>query len=387
MTSLTELRKFVAPEFVFGVGAAELTGQHIANLSAKRVLLVTDKGMLETPWPQHVIESLEQSGISYTLFSDISPNPRDHEVMTGAELFRESRCDAIVVVGGGSPIDCAKAIGIVHTNGQHVLEFEGVDMVPNPGPPLVCIPTTSGSAADVSQFCIINDSNRKVKIAIVSKTMVPDVSLIDPELTTTMSPELTAHTGLDALTHAVEAYVSNASSPITDLHALECVRLVRSHLQAAIEEPGNLEARAGMSLASTYAGLAFSNAILGAVHAMSHSLGGMLDLPHGLCNAILLDHVIDFNFEAVPERYKTLARVLGADIAADMPEEEAKQATLDAFRDMKKRCGVTITLAELGVGEEEIAALAATAINDPCMLTNPRHADPRELEGVYGKAR
>lgn len=387
MTSLTELRKFVAPEFVFGVGAAELTGQHIANLSAKRVLLVTDTGMLDTPWPQLVIESLEQSGISYTLFSDISPNPRDHEVMTGAELFRESRCDAIVVVGGGSPIDCAKAIGIVHTNGRHVLEFEGVDMVPNPGPPLVCIPTTSGSAADVSQFCIINDTNRKVKIAIVSKTMVPDVSLIDPELTTTMSPELTAHTGLDALTHAVEAYVSNASSPITDLHALEGVRLVRNHLQTAIEEPGNLEARAGMSLASTYAGLAFSNAILGAVHAMSHSLGGMLDLPHGLCNAILLDHVIEFNFEAVPERYKTLARALGADIPADMPEEEAKQATLDAFRDMKKRCGVNVTLAELGVGEEEIAALAATAINDPCMLTNPRHADPRELEGVYGKAR
>ncbi|GAB7023167.1 alcohol dehydrogenase-like regulatory protein ErcA [Salidesulfovibrio brasiliensis] len=387
MTSYPALRKFVAPELIFGIGAAELAGQHIANLSARKVLFVTDEGMLKTPWPQMVMDSLSDEGVSYTLFSNVTPNPRDSEVMNGAEVFQKNRCEAIVVVGGGSAIDCAKAIGIVNTNRQNVLEFEGVDMVGHPGPPLVCVPTTSGSAADVSQFCIINDTARKVKIAIVSKTMVPDVSLIDPLLTTTMSPELTAHTGLDALTHAVEAYVSNANSPFTDLHALESVRQSATHLQTAIEEPQNLDARSGMSLASTYAGLAFSNAILGAVHAMSHSLGGMLDLPHGLCNAILLDHVIEFNFEAVPERYSNLARALGADIPEDMPVKDAKAATLEAFRDIKKRCGVEVTLAELGVGEEEIAALAATAINDPCMLTNPRQAIAAELEGVYGKAR
>ncbi|EGB15389.1 iron-containing alcohol dehydrogenase [Pseudodesulfovibrio mercurii] len=381
-----ELRKFVAPEFVFGPGAAMLAGQYAANLSIKKALVVTAPALESLGCTGAVVDTLTREGVACTVFSDVTPNPRHDEVMAGAEVFRREGCDAMVAVGGGTPMDCAKAIGIVCTNNRHVLEFEGVDNVERPGPPLICIPTTAGTAADISQFCIINDTNRKVKIAIVSKTMVPDVALIDPRLTLTMDAELTAHTGLDALTHAAEAFASNAASAITDLNALEAMRLIRRHLLRAVEYPGDMEARTGMMLASTYAGLAFSNAILGAVHAMAHSLGGLLDLPHGLCNAILLDHVIDYNFDAEPEKYRRLGVALGADIPPDAPDDEAREKTLKAVRDLKRSVGVTGTLCELGMTEEDMPLLAEKALADACMLTNPKQPTADDLIEIFRKS-
>ncbi len=385
-SSFLELRKFVAPEFVFGAGAAKLAGQYAGNLRVRKALVVTDDGVSACGWTALVADSLSEAGIKVEVFSDVSPNPRDHEAMAGAERYRKSGCDCVVAVGGGSPMDCGKAIGIVCTNDQHVLEFEGADNVARPGPPLICIPTTAGTSADVSQFCIITDTARKVKIAIVSKTMVPDVALIDPVLTSTMDSALTANTGLDALTHAIEAYVSNAHSPVTDVQALEAVRLIRAWLLKAIHQPDNIEVRGGMMLGSLFAGLAFSNAILGAVHAMAHSLGGFLDLPHGLCNAILLDRVIEYNFEAAAGRYIELGRLLGADIPQDMPWQEAREPMLDAVRRFKREAGVTATLGELGVRPEDIGALAAKAVNDPCMITNPRLTTEQDICGVYEAA-
>lgn len=383
MSDAAELRKFVAPEFVFGEGAALLAGQYAANLSIKKALVVTGPVLESLGLPGKIVDCLSEEGVQSVVYTGTSPNPRDYEVMEGAELYRKHGCDAIVTVGGGSPMDCAKAIGIVCTNDQHVLDFEGVDRVAHPGPPLICIPTTAGTAADVSQFCIINDVQRKVKIAIVSKTMVPDVALIDPALTMTMGPELTAHTGLDALTHAVEAYVSNASSVVTDLNAAESVRLIKQHLLTAIEQPQNMEARTGMMLASTYAGLAFSNAILGAVHAMAHSLGGLLDLPHGLCNAILLDHVVDFNFEAVPDKYCILGNILGSPVPVEAPYDESKDATLQAFRALKTAAGVSNRLCDLGMNKSDLPLLAEKALLDACMLTNPRQPSHQEVMDIY----
>ncbi|MEZ7198132.1 alcohol dehydrogenase-like regulatory protein ErcA [Pseudodesulfovibrio karagichevae] len=378
-----ELRKFVAPEFVFGAGAAMLAGQYAANLSTKKALVVSCQALADIGCTGQVVDSLTREGVTCTIFADVTPNPRHEEVMAGAEIYRREGCDSIVAVGGGSPMDCAKAIGIVCTNDRHILEFEGVDNVERPGPPLICIPTTAGTAADISQFCIINDTIRKVKIAIVSKTMVPDVALIDPRLTLTMGPELTAHTGLDALTHAVEAFTSNASSAITDLNAMEAMRLIRLHLRNAVERPHDMEARTGMMLASTYAGLAFSNAILGAVHAMAHSLGGLLDLPHGLCNAILLDHVIAYNYDSEPEKYRRLGIALGADIPDDASQEDAKERTLEAIRTLKRSVGVTNSLCELGMTEEDLPLLARNALSDACMLTNPKQPTADELIQIF----
>ena len=383
---LLDLRKFLAPEAVFGVGAGRLAGRYARNLGARKVLLVTDPGVAIQPWFPDIKASLAESGVEHVLYSDVRPNPRDSEVMRGAEVYRAENCDCIVAVGGGSPMDCAKGIGIVSANDRHVLEFQGVDNVPKPGPPLICVPTTAGSSADVSQFAIITDTTRKVKIAIVSKAVVPDAALIDPELTVTMDRELTADTGVDALTHAVEAYVSNAHGPITDLFALEAVRRISRHLPAAINNPQDLNARGGMMLGSMYAGLAFSNAILGAVHAMAHSLGGLLDLPHGQCNAILLDHVIDYNFAAAPERYTDIGLALGACIPPGADLAEKRGLVLSQVRALKAAVGATATLASLGVTPADLERLSEFAMNDPCMVTNPKAPTALDIRAVFEHA-
>jgi len=380
-----ELRKFVSPEFVFGLGARKLAGQYARNFGIRKVLLVTDPGVIEAGWTRDVMESLESNGISYTIFAEVSPNPRAGQVMTGAEIYAREGCQAIIAVGGGSPIDCAKGIGIVSANNRDIRDFEGADQIPVPGPPLICVPTTGGSAADVSQFAIITDPRRKVKMAIVSKMLVADAALIDPETLITMPDYLGACTGMDTLVHAVEAYVSNASSPITDLKALEAIRLVCRFLVPSIQEPENLILRGKMMQATLLAGLAFSNAILGAVHAMSHSLGGLLDLPHGECNAILLPYVIDYNFAAAPDRFRNIAEAMGLPPEGSDPENW-KKVLLHAIRDLQKSVGINRRLGELGVSKSDIPNLARNAVRDACMATNPRIAIQEEIEVVYEEA-
>lgn len=384
---LLAMRKFVAPEFVFGQGALALAGRQTAGLGVRCALLVADPGLLAFGWPQKVQASLDAAGVESRLFTDLSSNPRDTEVMAGSRLFAEAGCDALVAVGGGSAMDCAKAIGIVSVSQRHILEFEGVDNVERPGPPLLCVPTTAGTGAEVSQFAIITDTRRRLKIAIASKTLIPDAALIDPDVTVTMPGDLTAHTGLDALTHAMEAYVSNAHSPMTDLLAREAIRLIAGNLLVAMRHPQDIQARGGMLLASLYAGMAFSNAILGAIHAMSHSLGGLLDLPHGLCNAILMDHVANYNFEAAPERYADIGRLLGARFADTASPEQKKEATLEAMRTFKRAAGVTMGLADLGVAPESLAELAQNSLEDLCLLTNPRQPSQTDIEAIYEDAR
>lgn len=380
-----EIRKFVAPEIVFGLNALELSGQYAANLGARKVLLVSDPGVEASGWTGKVVDSIANEGLPLVVYSGVSPNPRDTEVMEGAELYHREGCDVIVAIGGGSPMDCAKGIGIVAVAGGHILDYEGVDQVELPIPPLICLPTTAGSSADVSQFCIISDQNRKVKIAIVSKTMVPDVALIDPLTITSMDAHLTACTGLDALTHAIEAYVSTANSPLTDLYALEAIRLLSNHLLGSIVDQDNLELRTQVMLASMDAGLAFSNAILGAVHAMAHSLGGFLDLPHGECNAILLEHVIAYNFQSVPERYRDVAMAMGLP-AKDLSHGQLLDCLLEGIRQMRIKAGITRKLSDLGVSKADLSELSAKACGDACLLTNPRQAAAVEIEEIYGEA-
>jgi len=380
-----ELRKFVAPEFVFGTNARFLAGRYVRNLGARKVLVVTDRGILEAGWVSDVIGSLEDEGIAYSVFPDVTPNPRSHEVTAGAERYRTERCEAILAVGGGSPTDCAKGIGIVSANGGDILEYEGADKVSFPLPPLVCVPTTSGSSADVSQFAIITDVPRKVKIAIVSKMVVPDVALIDPVTTTSMDRELTAHTGLDAFSHAVESFASNAHSPITDTHALEAIRFICDALGSVVDHLDDLQLRGGMMLGSLFAGLAFSNASLGAVHAMAHSLGGLLDLPHGECNAILLEHVVGYNFDATPGRYRRLAAAMGTE-TCDLSDADAREALVGRIAGLRRSVGVDVTLGALGMRREDITELAANAMNDPCLITNPRKVTQADIEKVYERA-
>jgi alcohol dehydrogenase len=383
---MLELRKFVAPEFVFGPEARKLAVQYAINFGAKKVLLVTDPGVLCAGWAAEVAGAFETAGIDCVLFSQVTPNPRADEVMAGAELYRSENCDVIVAVGGGSPMDCAKGIGIVCTNHRSILDFEGIDNVDVPGPPLICIPTTAGTSADVSQFAIINNPERKIKIAIISKTVVPDVALIDPETTLTMDRHLTACTGMDALVHAIEAFASTASGPITDIHALAAIGLIHENLLRALASPDDILHRSQLMLASLEAGLAFSNASLGAVHAMAHSLGGLLDLPHGECNALLLEHVVAFNFSSASKRYCRIAEALGIDTAGKA-EPRIKQALLSRIHDLREAACIGNTLGQRGVSSSDIPLLARNAIQDPCMVTNPCQPTIRDIETIYASAR
>ncbi len=274
---------------------------------------------------------------------------------------------------------CEKAIDWLET--QQSL----IDNVTLPGPPLICIPTTAGTSADVSQFAIINNEMERVKIAIISKAVVPDVALIDPSATLTMSPYLTACTGIDALVHAIEAFVSTAHSPIFDVHALEAIRLISAHLLDALAKPDDMGLRSSLMRASLEAGLAFSNASLGAVHAMAHSLGGYLGLPHGECNAILLDHVMDFNFENAGDRYGKIAEAMGLDLR-NLTTREKKQALLGVIARLKKDAGISRTLGDRGTRMSDIPALAEKALKDPCLVTNPRLAGRRDIEVIYENA-
>lgn len=377
-----ELRKFVAPEYVFGTDARLMAANYCKQLGGRKVLLATDAGISQTPWLSEVESLLQNQGIDFVVFSDISPNPRDYETMNGVEVYRENNCNLILALGGGSVLDCAKGIGIVATNQKNIKLFEGVDQISRPMPPLICIPTTSGTSADVSQFAIINNFEERYKMAIISKAVVPDVALIDPVVLTSMNNLLSAYTGMDALSHAFEAFVSNASSAFTDLYSLEAIRLLYENLIPSIKDPSNIQLRGKVMLASLYAGLAFSNASLGCVHSLAHSLGGYLDLPHGECNAILLPHVVDFNFDTSTERYKKIAQILNLPVNK-ATSSETKQILIDYLQQMKKELGIISTLKQKGVGTSDVPILADKAIKDPCNATNPRPPEKDDLEAIY----
>jgi alcohol dehydrogenase len=385
MAMVNGLRKFVAPECIIGVGALDLVGNYARKYGGKKILVVTDPGIIKAGWMDKVVTALDAIGISSVVYSNVSPNPRAEQVMAGAEYYHSHNCDVIVGVGGGSPMDCAKGIGIVSSNKRHILEFEGVDCVGIPGPPLICIPTTAGTSADVSPYAIITNSQERVKTAILSRAAVPDIALIDPITTMTMDPYLTACTGIDALVHAIEAFVSLAHSHIMDLHALEAIRLISKHLTRAIAEPDNQELRHQLMLGSLCAGLAFSNANLGAVHAMAHSLGGYLDLPHGECNAILLEHVMSYNFDESPERFMCIGQAMGLELEGKTAKEK-RSAVLDEISRLKAAAGISATLRDRGAKIADVPELSRKAMNDLCLATNPRRPNQRDIEVLFEEA-
>jgi len=382
MDDLLKLRKFIAPEIVYGPGALHLAGHHARNFGASKALIVTDPGVQQAGWTAKVEASLKAEGIPYAVFSGVTPNPKDYEVTSGAEFYRSWGCDLILAVGGGSPMDCAKGIGVVVGNDRNILTFEGVDEVPGPGPPLIFIPTTAGTSADVSQFAIITDSTRKVKIAIVSKMVIPDIAIVDPVTTTTMTSTLTASTGMDALCHAFEAYVSTAGSMLTEMMALEAVRLVINNVDGAYRYPDNMNFRDHMMMASLMAGLAFSNASLGLVHAMAHSLGGAFDLAHGECNAMLLEKVVRFNYSAAEGKYARLADTMGVRHHQNDPGGAASNLSA-SIAALRQRLGITQRLSDFGVREADLAQLSEFAAQDPCLSTNPRAALPNQIKAIF----
>lgn len=383
--SAPDVVKFHAPEVVFGLGSLAEAGFAAARLGARRPFVVTDPGIIEAGWVAELLGHLREARLAPVLWSAVTPNPKDHEVRAAYARYAESEADVIIAIGGGSCIDAAKGVAILTGNGGDILDYAGVDQVTRPIPPLMMIPSTSGTGADVSQFCIVTDTERSVKITIMGRALVPDLSITDPRLLMTMPEQLNAATGLDALTHGIESFVSLAHNPLADLHALNAVGLVCGHLRGTMTAPREPEHRAKMAQASLEAGLAFTNAILGATHAMSHQVGGLLDAPHGVVNGVLLPHVIEYNARATPERFVSLARAAGLHVEG-MPGEEAAALLAQHVRRLADDVGVPRGLRELGVSEDDVPRLALTTLDDACLSTNPRNAEAADVEAIFRAA-
>ncbi|WP_438382430.1 iron-containing alcohol dehydrogenase [Asaia sp. BMEF1] len=376
---------FIPCVTLIGPGCARQAGDRAKALGAKKALIVTDAGMKKLGVADTISGYLLEDGLETVIYAGAEPNPTDVNVHDGVKIFQDKNCDFIVSLGGGSAHDCAKGIGLVTAGGGNIRDYEGLDRSNIPMTPLIAINTTAGTASEMTRFCIITNSETHVKMAIVDWRCTPMIAIDDPNLMVAMPPSLTAATGMDALTHAIEAYVSTAATPITDACAEKAITLIADNLAKAVGNGENMEARVAMCYAQYLAGMAFNNASLGYVHAMAHQLGGFYNLPHGVCNAVLLPHVCRFNLIAAADRYARVARLLG--VPTDlMSRDEAAEAAIDAIALLSTSVGIPAGLAALGVKAEDHRIMAEHARKDVCMLTNPRKATLAEIVDVFEAA-
>ena len=376
-----DLLKFEVPEIIHGVGALSKIGDCARRLGGERVLVVTDPGIIDAGWIDESLKYLEKEDLKYTVYDNVVSNPRDFQVEQGAQVYNREDCDVIVAVGGGSPIDAAKGIAILASNHGNIHDYEGCNLVDQPIPPLVCAPTTAGTSADVSQFAVIADTRNKNKMTILSRAIMPDISLIDPRLLQTKPADLMASTGMDTLTHAIEAYVSSLSWPLTDPHAIHAIELVGRHLPNAVRYK-DLDSLMGMSIACLEAGIAFSNAILGAVHALAHPVGGLYDLHHGLINSVLLPVVVGQNLEHAKSKFARIAMAMGAQTGG-MNEDEAAGSAREKIEELIEVLEMPTKFSQLGLDSGDIPLLAELAQKDLCMQTNPYCFSLDEIEAMY----
>ncbi len=377
---------FYMPQIsLMGEGSLGDAGREIASLGFKKALIVTDKDLVKIGLIGNLTDVMEENGIEYVVYDGTKPNPTVGNVDDGLRVLRNNSCDFVISFGGGSPHDCAKGIAILATNGGDIRDYEGVHKSAKPQLPLVAINTTAGTASEMTIFSIITDEERHIKMALVDKHMTPIIAVNDPALMVAMPESLTAATGMDALTHAVEAYVSVASTPVTDTCALKAVSLIAENLRAAVKNGKDMNARDKMAYAEYLAGMAFNNAGLGYVHAMAHQLGGFYDLPHGVCNAVLLPHVEEFNASVSAERLGDIAEAMGENISG-LTEREAAEKALTAIRSLSEDIGIPAGLKDLGADEKDIPLLAENALKDACGGTNPRKASHEDICGIFRNA-
>ena len=376
---------FIPTVSLMGVGCHADTAQELTSRGCKKTMIVTDKGMTSLGIAEKINNLLKKAGVETVIYDETVPNPTDKNVMKGVKIYKENGCDSILTLGGGSPHDCGKGIGIVVSNGGVINDYEGVNKSSKPMPTFIAVNTTAGTGSEMTRFCIITDTARHIKMAIVDWRTTPEVAINDPELMVDMPPFLTAATGMDALTHAVEAYVSTIASPVTDACALQAIQLIAGNLRAAVANGKDMIARDNMAYAEYLAGMAFNNASLGHVHAMAHQLGGLYNLPHGVCNAILLPHVERFNLIAKVDRFADIAIALGENIDG-LAQRDAAEVALEAICTLSQDVGIPAGLTELGVKEKDLKTMAENAQKDACGLTNPRTPTLEDVINIYKAA-
>lgn len=375
-----------------GAGSVKVVGERAKILGAEKVLLVTDQFLsnLEGGPFETVVKYIEEAGLEYAVYDGVKANPRDTNVYEGLEIYQNENCDMIVTVGGGSPHDCGKAIGVAATHdGDLYKDYAGVEKLENETPPMICVNTTAGTASEVTRHAVITDTSQKphVKFVIVSWRNVPDLSINDPELMVDKPAALTAATGMDALTHALESYVSTGANSLTDAAAKEAMELIAKYLRRAVYNGEDLEAREEMANASVLAGFAFNNGGLGYVHAMAHQLGGFYDMPHGIANAILLPYVEKFNLGAKIDKFAKVAEIFGVPTAG-LSQREAAEKALEAIVELAEDIGIPTSLSEseYDVKEKDFAEMARLALEDGNALSNPRKASEEEIVGIFQAA-
>ena len=379
---------YMAPSVNFmGPGCIEVLGERVKLLGVKKPLLVTDTFLneLEDGPVMLAAASLKNTGIEYAVYTGVEPNPKVQNCLDGLKIYKEEGCDSIITVGGGSSNDCGKGIGIAATHEKPLTEYAGIETLTNPLPPVIAVNTTAGTASEVTRHCVLTNLDTHLKFVIVSWRNVPLVSINDPLLMLGVPKGLTAATGMDALTHAVESYVSVDANPVTDAAAVQAIKLVAGNLRQATANGQNEKARENMAYASLLAGMAFNNANLGYVHAMAHQLGGQYDMPHGVANAILLPTVEEYNLNSAPERFADLAVLLGENIDG-LSVMEAGQKAIQAMRNLAEDVGIPKTLKEMGVKREDFELMAENALLDGNAFSNPRKGSKEDIIRLFEKA-
>ncbi len=369
-----------------GAGSVADIGSLIKDNKGTKALIVTDNVLVDIGIVEEVTNHIEEADLDFVIFDGVQPNPTVTNVEDGLDVLEEEGCDVVVSVGGGSVHDCAKGIALVATNGGSIKDYEGVDQSTKPMMPLIALNTTAGTASEMTRFCIITDEERHIKMAIVDWRVTPNASINDPILMMKKPPALTAATGMDALTHAVEAYMSTIATPVTDSAAIKAIELIAENLRNAVANGQNFEARDNMAYAQFLAGMAFNNASLGFVHGMAHQLGGFYDLPHGVCNAILLPHVTEYNLISNPERVADIAEAMGENIDG-LSTRDAADKGIAAIKKLSTDIGIPATLSDIeGVKEEDFPTLAENALADACSATNPRTATKEQVISIFKSA-
>ncbi|NDO82405.1 L-threonine dehydrogenase [Citrobacter sp. NCU1] len=376
---------FIPAVNIIGTDSLKDAMNTMAEYGFRRTLIVTDAVLTQLGMAGEIQKALQERDIFSVVYDGTQPNPTTANVVAGLKMLEENACDSVISLGGGSPHDCAKGIALVAANGGDIRDYEGVDRSAKPQLPMIAINTTAGTASEMTRFCIITDEARHIKMAIVDKHVTPLLSVNDSSLMVGMPKSLTAATGMDALTHAIEAYVSIAATPVTDACALKAVTMIAENLPTAVEDGSNAKAREAMAYAQFLAGMAFNNASLGYVHAMAHQLGGFYDLPHGVCNAVLLPHVQVFNSQVAAGRLRDCAAAMGVNIA-ELDDAQGAQACIDAIRELAQQVNIPAGLRDLNVKEDDIPVLATNALKDACGLTNPIQATHEEIMAIYRAA-
>ncbi|MEH7492827.1 iron-containing alcohol dehydrogenase [Neobacillus niacini] len=381
MMTLTNFRYEVPTAIEFGRGYVNKLNEHVLKLGGTKVLIVGDLGVLHAGIVKRLEAPLESAGIPYTIFTEVGMEATIESVDSGTELAKENGCDLVVGVGGGSALDTAKAIGLMLKNPGNIRDYIGIDLVPGPGAPVIAIPTTAGTGSEMTRFSVLSDKTAQAKLSVGSMYNCPSLALCDPELTVTLPPHLTASTGMDALTHALESYVNKATQPISEALSIQAMTLIAKSLRLAVVQGENIEARHDMLLASTIAAMAFNTTRLGLAHALAMPLGAYFKIPHGVVNAILLPEVMKFNIIGNPHKFAEIARIFGEKTDL-LTIREAAERSVSAIRQLNKDIGITQTLSDYGVTEEHLDLIVDEAILSGNVLVNPVKTTKEDLKNI-----